>query len=326
MSKLKRPSFLPLSSGSSYGQSEYYVLNSKSNNCLQQNIYSPANSIESESDYSSANTPNTPTSLNTPITPNDAYLPYSTIPIQSPSNVNKDRFGSYGLQATNCYASKDLSASNSTDFEEPDWLNESVDMNESFKFYDGDEQSNDLDRTLTNQDPVNLLQSHKVNQLDINYQDHQSNLVNDLNDDEHCSMAFKELMDLAELTLIRILQKSQMNKPSGPSYSLSNPPSVYTKFCKFCKNNREPRKFYLGHSTIDDKGRITCPILQQYKCELCGSTGVNAHTRSYCPYSKMIRETMPDINDTYEFYNKKSMIHSTDSHLYDNEIDGNLSD
>ncbi|KAE8745044.1 hypothetical protein FOCC_FOCC008356 [Frankliniella occidentalis] len=33
------------------------------------------------------------------------------------------------------------------------------------------------------------------------------------------------------------------------------------------------------------KRYTTCPILQKHVCEVCGATGVSAHTRSHCPYA-----------------------------------------
>ncbi|XP_077551890.1 nanos homolog 2-like [Haemaphysalis longicornis] len=28
---------------------------------------------------------------------------------------------------------------------------------------------------------------------------------------------------------------------------------------------------------------VVCPILRKHRCEICGATGNNSHTRSYCP-------------------------------------------
>ncbi|KAM7284183.1 nanos homolog 2 [Ixodes scapularis] len=54
--------------------------------------------------------------------------------------------------------------------------------------------------------------------------------------------------------------------------------------CVFCKKNGETRSFARTH-VLKDKltGNVVCPILRKYKCELCGATGDNSHTRSYCP-------------------------------------------
>lgn len=59
-----------------------------------------------------------------------------------------------------------------------------------------------------------------------------------------------------------------------------------TKFCRFCKNNKEKREIYLGHTTRNRAGETTCPVLMKHICEECGATGAQAHTRSYCPMLK----------------------------------------
>ena len=43
------------------------------------------------------------------------------------------------------------------------------------------------------------------------------------------------------------------------------------------------------------------------KCEICGATGLNAHTRSYCSFASIIRNNVEDINLTYLFHNMKSL-------------------
>lgn len=54
-------------------------------------------------------------------------------------------------------------------------------------------------------------------------------------------------------------------------------------FCGFCKRNKEPESVYTSHQLRDPNGQVTCPQLFKYRCELCGATGAEAHTRSYCP-------------------------------------------
>lgn len=53
--------------------------------------------------------------------------------------------------------------------------------------------------------------------------------------------------------------------------------------CGFCKKNNESPNVVSSHQLRDATGRITCPILRNYICPLCGAFGDNAHTIKYCP-------------------------------------------
>lgn len=60
--------------------------------------------------------------------------------------------------------------------------------------------------------------------------------------------------------------------------------------CTFCKNNGEPEHVYRSHIFRDYKNKLCCPILRLYKCPICGESGANAHTITYCQkykYSKL---------------------------------------
>jgi len=338
---------LPLNSTSSYGQSKFFWINESVKNKQTSNVYSPTDSVETV--YSPACTPTTPGYLTTPTeecylpypqAPNgsgylsspteECYLPYQQAPIGSGlPNRNRNQ-----IDQIDCYENrfnKEQFVCSASDYEletslsstTPDWYNESINMNESFKFqtteHHDEDSANfcDLNTTLTNVKLANTIDEHVEQQINRTESFETRN--------DNCPILFKQLMDLAFSTLHNCIRKSQASKQTQNT-NCSNSALVLTKFCKFCKNNREPRKFYLSHSTMDSNGDVICPILQQYRCELCGATGTKAHTRSYCPFSRMIRETIPDINDTYEFYNKRSMIHSTDAHLFDNDSTDYLSD
>ncbi|GBM92107.1 hypothetical protein AVEN_198063-1 [Araneus ventricosus] len=58
------------------------------------------------------------------------------------------------------------------------------------------------------------------------------------------------------------------------------------QICRFCLQNGERREFYSNHRLKDHDGKVTCPILQRYVCDICRATGAYAHTRAYCPFFK----------------------------------------
>ena len=63
--------------------------------------------------------------------------------------------------------------------------------------------------------------------------------------------------------------------------------------CSFCKNNGEAEKIYTSHTMKNSKGKVTCPLLKIYICPICGQTGDNAHTITYCKKYKLLkRENM----------------------------------
>ncbi|GAA48485.1 nanos homolog 1 [Clonorchis sinensis] len=56
------------------------------------------------------------------------------------------------------------------------------------------------------------------------------------------------------------------------------------ELCVFCRNNNAPFEMYTTHKVKDSFGRVTCPVLRQFTCPVCGSTGDQAHTIRYCPW------------------------------------------
>jgi len=77
------------------------------------------------------------------------------------------------------------------------------------------------------------------------------------------------------------------------------------RVCFFCKNNGEPDYLYKTHIVRDPiTNKTLCPVLRNYKCELCSATGDEAHTRSYCPLSKFIRENCENV-EAARFFNMR---------------------
>ncbi|CAH4029198.1 unnamed protein product [Pieris brassicae] len=58
------------------------------------------------------------------------------------------------------------------------------------------------------------------------------------------------------------------------------------KLCTFCKKNGERQKVYNTHTVkvkVGNRQIVTCPVLRSHVCTVCGGTGDNAHTVTYCP-------------------------------------------
>jgi hypothetical protein len=61
-------------------------------------------------------------------------------------------------------------------------------------------------------------------------------------------------------------------------------------FCRFCQVNGEPPKFYQSHNLRSDDGKVTCPVLREYRCPICRNEGGdNAHTIKYCPLARNVQ-------------------------------------
>lgn len=104
--------------------------------------------------------------------------------------------------------------------------------------------------------------------------------------------------------------KSSLRHPTGKhryfsynsKFGRDEKPSQ-AKFCSFCKKNREPRELFSSHTVKDKAGRTTCPILFKYVCELCGATGSESHTRSYCPMANAVKDIFDDGEDFLQYRN-----------------------
>jgi hypothetical protein len=87
----------------------------------------------------------------------------------------------------------------------------------------------------------------------------------------------------------RILPKRSENidlKPLIKKSEISKLNGGRNKMCSFCKSNNESEEVYTSHNLKDYTDKITCPILLNYSCPICGATGEKSHTMKYCPTQK----------------------------------------
>lgn len=65
-------------------------------------------------------------------------------------------------------------------------------------------------------------------------------------------------------------------------------------YCALCKKNGETPEFYRSHVLRDAFGKVVCPVLYSHSCEICGATGSDSHTRSYCPIVVQMKDSNPN--------------------------------
>jgi len=104
------------------------------------------------------------------------------------------------------------------------------------------------------------------------------------------------------------LNRQQPSAPPNTSTSHHNPylgPSLLQRFppqtrpnCGFCRGNGECLDVYSSHSLRSSTGTVSCPYLRGHVCEICGATGDQAHTRSYCPENPGARALPPLLKRT----------------------------
>nr|ACO11477.1 Nanos homolog 2 [Caligus rogercresseyi] len=72
-------------------------------------------------------------------------------------------------------------------------------------------------------------------------------------------------------------------KPPTSSYNAQSF-SRNNKTCEYCRSKGESRAAYSSHCLRNPlTGKVICPLLREYMCEVCKSTGDDAHVESKCP-------------------------------------------
>ncbi|XP_050358122.1 uncharacterized protein LOC126778525 [Nymphalis io] len=95
-------------------------------------------------------------------------------------------------------------------------------------------------------------------------------------------------------------------KPSNMACSLNN--ETGQKMCTFCRKNGETPVVYMTHSVKEKLGNnyvVTCPILRSHVCSICGSSGDNAHTITYCPVLRSTNDGKPLKSTTITLKNTR---------------------
>lgn len=113
-----------------------------------------------------------------------------------------------------------------------------------------------------------------------------------------------------------------LNHHFSSSYKFQ--PGRFAPHCNFCKRNQEPEHVYSSHRLKDEVGNVTCPQLYKHRCELCGATGISAHTRSYCPNAMSIRNSGPRSvrNNQASINDHQETRSSVSSHASTNDFSG----
>jgi len=94
-----------------------------------------------------------------------------------------------------------------------------------------------------------------------------------------------------------LLQRFPPNPQPGPSLLRTFSPQPRLS-CGFCRGNGECVDVYTSHSLRSPTGLVSCPYLRGHVCEICGCTGDQAHTRSYCPQNPGARALPPLLRKT----------------------------
>lgn len=80
--------------------------------------------------------------------------------------------------------------------------------------------------------------------------------------------------------------------------------SSEVEYCVFCYNNGTTAQNYKSHVCRNERGLVSCPILQTMICPYCNATGVHAHTPKYCPQKPII--TPEDCEAIEQHYLRKA--------------------
>ncbi|XP_040580325.1 uncharacterized protein [Lepeophtheirus salmonis] len=91
--------------------------------------------------------------------------------------------------------------------------------------------------------------------------------------------------------VLPVFQASFQISAKSINTTLYNTHASFRKHCEFCKNNGCRIDQYQSHCLRNPlTGRVICPVLREYVCEVCKSTGDDAHIESNCPLNLIAKD------------------------------------
>ncbi|KFB37938.1 AGAP006098-PA-like protein [Anopheles sinensis] len=104
----------------------------------------------------------------------------------------------------------------------------------------------------------------------------------------------------------RALQKNKTEQNAGRTTRKKF--QTTEDFCVFCRNNGENPILYNSHRCKNERGLVSCPVLQALVCPYCKATGPVAHTIKYCPNKPIITPAYCEAMEQQKWKHQKYIV------------------